>query len=304
MANTTFSDLKKKKKSTDILREKMEKAGGQKEFKGDERYWKLTLDKTGVGAAVIRFLPAPMGEEDEFVRICNHGFKSTSGKWFIHNCPTTIKKDCPVCDLNTELWNTNIEANQNIARNRKRKLQYISNILVITDPANRENEGKVFLFSYGKKIFTKIMDATKVDANGIEERVPIDPFDFWEGADFILKSEKVDGYVNYEKSSFKAKSEIPGGEDRLKQIWESEYSLKDLISDDKFESYEELSKRLQQVLGIKSENNSNESVSKQVNSVVKSKVLTKEEENDDIPFVTDDDSDDIDLEQLEEMMKD
>jgi hypothetical protein len=209
--------------------------------------FKLETDKMGNGRAVIRFLPAPPGEEDPFVKLYNHGFQH-NGKWFIENCPTTVGRQCELCTRNSELWNSGVEADKEIARNRKRKLSYYSNIFVISNPANPELEGQVMLFRYGAKIFDKIKSAMKPE---FEEDTPIDAFDFWTGADFRLRVKQVAGYPNYDDSSFASISVLNGDDDKLKEIWEKEYSLQELISADKFKGEEEFTKRLDFVLGNK-----------------------------------------------------
>lgn len=253
-----FSDLKKQSKLGSLTQklvqevEKMNSTGGS----DDDRFWKLSVDKTGNGFAVIRFLPPPEGEDLPFVRIYSHGFQGPGG-WYIENSLTTLGQKDPVSEHNTQLWNNGTDAGKEQARKQKRKLTYVSNIYVVKDPANPENEGKVFLFKYGKKIFDKIMDAAKPE---YEDEVAIEAFDFWKGANFKLKAKNVAGYRNYDSSEFGPQSVLSpdGGADSdemndlaLEQIWKREYSLQELISPDKFKTYEELKKRLDSVLGNK-----------------------------------------------------
>ena len=188
-----------KKRSGDVsaLSDKMEKMNDKKSYK-DDRYWRPELDKSSNGYAVIRFLPAPGDEELPFARLYTHGFQGKGG-WFIENCPTTIGGKCPLCEVNNDLWNSGLESDKDIARQRKRRLSYISNILVVSDPSNPQNEGKVFLYKYGKKIFDKIQESMKPE---FADETPVDPFDFWKGANFKLKVRKVAGYINYDKSEF------------------------------------------------------------------------------------------------------
>jgi hypothetical protein len=242
-----FSDLKKKSKTmTEQLSKEMEKLNSKGSYEKDERFWSLERDKAGNGYAVIRFLPAIEGEEIPWVRLFSHGFKGKGG-WMIENCPTTIGKKCPICEGNNELWNSGIESDKAIARDRKRKLSYISNILVVKDPAHPENEGKVFLFKYGAKIFEKIND--KMNPKFDDEK-PINPFDFWQGCNFKLKATVGDGgYVNYEKSSFENPSALHDGEDsELEALWKKEHSLQSFVAHDQFKSYDELKDRLHTVL--------------------------------------------------------
>jgi len=213
----------------------------------DERLWKPELDKSGNGYAVIRFLPAPDGEEMPWAKIWSHAFKGPGGQWYIENSLTTLGKDDPVGELNRELWNSGRESDKNIARAQKRKLSYYSNIYVVSDPAHPENEGKVFLYKYGKKIFDKLVEAMQP---AFADETPIDPFNFWKGADFKLKIRKVDGYWNYDKSEFAQPNTLGDfDDDRLEQIWKEGYSLAEFEDSKNFKTYEKLKARLDLVLG-------------------------------------------------------
>lgn len=203
----------------------------------DERFWKPELDKTATGYAVIRFLPAPENEDLPWVKVWSHAFQGPTGKWFIENCPTTSGGKCPVCEENSQLWNSGIESDKDIARERKRKISYYSNILVVSDPKNPQNEGKVFLYKYGKKIFDKIMTAMQPQ---FQDETPINPFDLWEGANFKLKISKVDGYWNYDKSSFESTTAVGPDDGARETLWGREYSLADFVSGDSIKSYTEL----------------------------------------------------------------
>jgi hypothetical protein len=175
----------------------------------------------------------------------SHGFQGKGG-WFIENCPTTLGLPCPVCEGNNELWNSGVESDKEIARQRKRKLSYISNIYVVSDPANKQNEGKVFLYKYGKKIFDKISEKMKPQ---FEDESPMNPFDFWAGANFKLKIRTVQGYVNYDKSEFDSPEAFLDGNDKdLEKIWAMQYSLREFTNPSQFKSYEDLSSKLKQVL--------------------------------------------------------
>ncbi len=242
----SFAQMKKNAQTgIDKLQKEMEKQGGKEGYQKDERLWSLERDKSGNGMAVIRFLPAPEGEDFPMVRVFSHGFQGKGG-WFIENCPTTHGRKCPVCEANNELWNSGIEDNKKIARDHKRKLSYISNILVVSDPSNRENEGKVFLYKYGKKIFDKLQDA--MNPSDADE-AKINPFDFWQGANFKLKAHLESGYVSYDKSGFSTPTQLFEGEDaKLESLWKKEHSLKEFVADDQFKSYEELSTRFAQVM--------------------------------------------------------
>ncbi len=244
----SFSDLKKRRgrKGTEALADeaaKMNKPGGSFD---DDRFWKPTRDKSDNGFAVIRFLPAVEGEDIPWVRIFSHGFKGPKGQWFIENCPTTNLGKCPACERNSELWNSGIDANKDIARNRKRRLQYISNVYIVSDPKNPENEGKVFLYKYGTKIFTKLMDAMDPD---FEDEASINPFCFWEGADFKIKIRRVKGFVNYDKSEFASASKFLEGDDEaLEALYAGQHKLQPFIDNSEFKTYDELRSRVESVL--------------------------------------------------------
>jgi hypothetical protein len=205
------------------------------------------MGKDGVGSAVIRFLPAPDGEELPWAKMYSHAFQGPGG-WYIENSLTTIGQKDPLGEYNRELWNTGSETNKEIVRKQKRKLNYYSNIYVVKDPANPQNEGKVFLFKYGKKIFDKIMEAMQPE---FEDEEPINPFDFWAGANFKLKIVKKDGYWNYDKSEFDRVAPLLDDDDALETIWKKEFSLTAITAPDQFKSYEDLERRMNTVLGVK-----------------------------------------------------
>ena len=231
---------------------KGESAPQEKKSYVDERLWKPELDKSGNGYAVIRFLPAVSGEDLPWAKVWNHAFQGPTGQWFIENSRTTLGrgpdgKD-PVSEYNSSLWNSGVETDKEIARKQKRKLSYYSNIYVVSDSKNPHNEGKVFLFRYGKKIFDKLMAAMQPE---FEDESPINPFDFWKGANFKLKIRKVDGYWNYDKSEFEAPSAILDDDSTIERIWKEQYSLADFTAPSNFKSYEELKTRLDAVLSGK-----------------------------------------------------
>jgi hypothetical protein len=244
-----FADLKKQSKLGSLtakLVKEVEKMNNTTSS-GDDRVWKLDVDKSGNGYAVIRFLPAPDGEDLPFVKLYSHAFQG-SGGWYIENSLTTLNQRDPVSELNTELWNNGTDSGKEVARKQKRKLTYVSNIYVVKDPANPDNEGKVFLYKYGKKIFDKLTEAMQPE---FEDESPIDPFDFWQGANFKLKAKNVAGYRNYDSSEFAAQSALLDDDDAMEAIWKKQYSLSELVAPDQFKSYDELKKRLEYVLGTK-----------------------------------------------------
>ena len=224
---------------------KEESAPQEKKSYVDERLWKPELDKAGNGYAVIRFLPAIEGEDMPWAKIWNHAFQGPTGQWYIENSLTTVGQKDPVSEHNTKLWNTGLESDKEIARKQKRKLQYYSNIYIVSDAKHPENVGKVFLFRYGKKIFDKLMAAMQPE---FPDESPINPFDFWEGANFRLKIRKVDGYWNYDKSEFEKPSKLDEDDNKIEEIWKKQYSLNDFTAATNFKSYEELKTRLDAVL--------------------------------------------------------
>ena len=214
----------------------------------DDRFWKPTRDKAGNGYAVIRFLPQKEGEDLPWVRYWDHGFKGPTGLWYIENSLTSIGQPDPVSEHNSILWNSGRDEDKAIAREQKRRLHYVSNVLVISDPDNPQNEGKVFLYKFGKKIFDKIMDVMQPQ---FADETPVNPYDFWEGADFKLKIRKVEGWVNYDKSEFSSPTSLfDGDESRLTEVYEKLYSLQDFLDPANYKTYDELKVKLNRVLGV------------------------------------------------------
>ena len=242
----SFKDMKRKSVgSISELTKKLETAEKKNSYQ-DDRFWKPTLDKASNGMAVFRFLPAPENEDMPWAKLYTHAFK-VGGRWYIENSRTTIGEKDPVSEMNSELWNSGLESDKDIARDRKRKLSYISNILVLKDPGAPENEGKVFLYKYGVKIFNKIQEAMQPE---FDDEDPINPFDYWAGANFKLKVRKVGGYINYDKSEFESPSELLGGDDgKLEELWKTQHSLQAFVAPDQFKTYDELKKKLQEVVG-------------------------------------------------------
>ena len=240
----------KKSNSLDKLLGAVQKENAPQEKKSyvDERLWKPHLDKTGNGYAVIRFLPAVEGEDLPWAKLWNHAFQGPTGQWYIENSLTTLGQNDPVSEMNSAYWNSGVESDKEIARRQKRKLQYFANIYVVEDPANPENEGKVFLYRFGKKIFDKCMEAMQP---AFKDETPVNPFDFWEGANFKLKIRKVDGYWNYDKSEFGAAEALFDNDDKLEDVWGKQYSLEEFTSPSNFKSYDELKTRLDNVLAGK-----------------------------------------------------
>ena len=246
----SFASLKKaasKGSTLSKLTQEIEKLNQPQTTGADERLWKPELDKSGNGYAVLRFLPAPDGEDMPWAKIWSHSFKGPGGQWYIENSLTTIGKDDPVGEMNRELWNSGRESDKATARTQKRKLSYYSNIYVVSDPAHPENEGRVFLYRYGKKIFDKLVEAMQP---AFADETPLDPFNLWKGADFKVKIRKVDGYWNYDKSEFAAPATLGKLDDtELEEIWKKSYSLAEFEAPKNFKSYEQLKSRLNLVLG-------------------------------------------------------
>jgi len=247
----SFADLKKQSKLGSLtakLVKEVEKMNNNGASSGDDRLWKLECDKSGNGYAVIRFLPAPNGEDLPFVKLYSHAFQGPGG-WYIENSLTTLGQKDPVSEYNSMLWNNGTDAGKELARKQKRKLTYIANIYVVKDPANPDNEGKVFLYKFGKKIFDKLTAAMQPE---FEDEEAIDPFDFWQGANFKLKAKNVAGYRNYDSSEFARPDALLDDDDAMEAIWKRQYSLQDFVGADQFKDYDTLKKRLDYVLGAKS----------------------------------------------------
>lgn len=262
----SFADLKRSSSANfEKLTKELSKLNSNNSDRNDNsNIWKPATDKAGNGYAVIRFLPAPDGEDIPFVRIWDHGFQGPGG-WYIEKSLTTLGKDDPVTEYNSTLWNTGLDSDKEIARKQKRRLSYYSNIYVVKDPANPENEGKVFLYKYGKKIFDKLNDLMNPS---FEDEKPVNPFDLWSGANFKLKIRKVEGYPNYDKSEFDTPGPLSDNDEELERIYKQEYSLKELVDPKHFKSYDELKAKLDRALG---RNTSTQNTRKQV-------------EEDDVPF--------------------
>lgn len=290
---SNFATLKKSTMSLDRLAKEIEKMNApatQERNTEDTRFWKLERDKSGNGSAVIRFLPSAAVDGDDslpWVRVFDHGFKGPTGKWYIEKSLTTLNQKDPVSEYNTKLWNESSDDNspqRKQARAQKRRLQYISNILVVSDPKNPENEGKVFLFKYGKKIFDKITLLTNPQFDGDD---PINPFDFWRGANFKIRIRTVDGYPNYDQSVFAEPSAVSDNDSELEKIWKSQHSLKEFVAPSSFKSYEDLKKRLDEVLGLdaSAETMRRESVARTSSSVrttVSDSIMTLDDDDDDL----------------------
>ena len=245
----SFKDLKKQSSLGSLTQKLVKEVEKMNTTSGgaDERLWKPEVDKTGNGYAVIRFLPAPEGEDIPWAKIYSHAFQGPGG-WYIENSLTSVGKKDPVSEHNRELWNSGNESDKDTVRKQKRKLSFYSNIYVVKDPANPQNEGKVFLYKYGKKIHDKIVEAMQPE---FEDETPINPFDFWAGANFKLKLQKKDGFWNYDKSEFDSVSPLLEDDDALEALWKKQYSLTAITAADQFKSYEDLQKRLKYVLGQK-----------------------------------------------------
>jgi hypothetical protein len=248
----SFSDMKQRSKTNlaSLIKETEKISNPKTGFSdSDDRYWRPELDKSGNGYAVVRFLPAPEGEDLPWARIWNHGFQGPGG-WYIENSLTTLGQKDPVSEHNSTLWNSGIEANKEVARKQKRRLNYTANVYILKDPAHPENEGTIKLYRFGKKIFDKINDLMNPE---FEDESPVNPFDLWAGANFKMKIRKVEGYSNYDKSEFEAPSALLEDDDKMEEIWKSENSLKELVSEDKFKTFDELKTKLDRVLGLGSE---------------------------------------------------
>ena len=281
--SASFASLKKSRKtSLDSLVKAAEKLTARTDNGPDQRLWKAEVDKSGNGYAVFRFLPAPKNEDVPWVKIYDHGFQGPGG-WYIENSRTSLgsgEKD-PVSEHNSMLWNSGVESNKDIARKQKRRLKYFSNVLVVKDPANPSNEGKVFLYQYGAKIFEKLQNAMQPE---FEDETPVNPFDLWEGANFKLKIRNVGGFRNYDMSEFESSSPVEGDDDKLEEIWNSQYSLVEFLDPKNFKTYEVLQARLNHVLG-----KPNLQV---VDNEAPAPVMKTAESKDEVPWSSNDEEDD------------
>lgn len=246
---SSFAALRKNRNSIDRLVQESQKLNTQATTNNnkDTRFWQATVDKAGNGFSIIRFLPESNGEDLPWVRLFSHGFQGPGG-WYIENSLTTLNQKDPCGEINSKLWNNGTDTGKEQARKQKRRLQYISNIYIVKDSGNPENEGKVFLYKFGKKIFDKCNEAMQP---AFEDETPINPFDFYTGAEFKLKIRKVEGYRNYDKSEFDSQSEfLDGDDDELEAVWNKQHSLQEFVAPDQFKSYAELETRLVRVLGL------------------------------------------------------
>ncbi len=244
-----FNALKKNRSSSlDKLNAQLDKITTKSYSDPNEgKFWKPTRDKAGNGFAIIRFLPPSQGEEMPFVRIWDHGFQGPNGQWYIENSLTTLGQDDPVSEYNSKLWNSGLESDKDLARKQKRRLKYVANIYVVKDSANPENDGKVFLYQFGKKIFDKLNDLMNPS---FEDEKPVNPFDLWEGANFRLKIRQFEGYPNYDKSEFDGPTSLFDDDDKLESTWKSQHSLQELLDPKNFKSYSELKTKLYRVLDL------------------------------------------------------
>ena len=274
--NTSFADLKRSRKSLydKIVTETNKMQSGGNQGGADTRFWQPEVDKAGNGYAIIRFLPAPKGEDLPWVRLFSHGFQGPGG-WYIENSLTTLNEKDPVGEYNSMLWNRGDEAGKEQARKQKRRLNYISNIYVVKDPSNPQNEGKVFLYKFGKKIFDKINDLMNPE---FEDEAAINPFDFWEGANFKMKIRNVEGYRNYDKSEFDSASALLDEDDELERIWGTQYSLQEFLDRKNFKSFAELQAKLNRVLGATAVSSTAEEVNEDVFNEPRQTAAPKAEE--------------------------
>lgn len=284
---SSFANLKRSSGSSlEKLSKAVESMNTSNYDNDEDKYWKCELDKSSNGYAIIRFLPSPPQDGDDglpWVKYYDHGFQGPGG-WYIEKSLTSINGKDPLGEYNSDLWATGIEANKEIARKQKRRLHYVSNIYIVKDPRHPENEGQIKLFKFGKKIFEKITQAMNPQ---FEDEKPIDPFDFWNGANFKLKIRKVDGYQNYDLSEFDAPGPLFDDDDAMEEIWKKEHSLKEILDPKNFKTYDELKSRLDRVLGLNSPNISRNNTAEAVRS---QKIEDKEREIDS-SFVDENDED-------------
>ena len=251
----SFADLKAKANDMRSLVGAAGTGTSEKKSYGDDRMWKPSVDKAGNGYAVIRFLPTVEGDDLPWAKYWDHFFQGPTGQWYVEKSLTTIQKDDPVSEMNSKLWNTGIEADKDMARKRKRRLHYVSNIYVVSDPENKANEGKVFLYGYGAKIFEKIMDSMQPK---FQDESPVNPFDMWKGANFKMKIANVAGYRNYDRSEFSPAEALDADDSALEAIYNKQYALGEFTDPSSFKSYSELNLKLTRVLGEEVKTNRSE----------------------------------------------
>ena len=244
----SFADLKRNRTDlSKLVAQAQETSGTQTTRQSDDtRFWQPTRDKAGNGYAVIRFLPGDAQAATPWVRYWDHAFKGPTGQWYIEKSLTSIGQQDPLSELNSKMWNSGVEADKAIVRQRKRNLRYIANVLIVSDPSAPENEGQVKLYRFGKKIFDKIMDSMQPQ---FPDEAPVNPFDMWEGADFTVKIRKVEGYPNYDASSFKAPAAVSADESYLEDLYNKQYDLGEWVDPKNYKTYDELKSRLAMVLG-------------------------------------------------------
>ena len=292
-----FSKLKKSSGSNlDAMKQKLQSLASSENKSDKDNYWRPEVDKAGNGMATIRFLPAAAVDGDDglpWAKIFEHGFQGPGG-WLIDKCLTTKNQQCPVCEHNSKLWNSGIEANKEIVRKQKRKLSYVANVYIVSDPKHPENEGQVKLFKFGAKIFEKITEAMNP---AFEDETPINPFDFWKGANFKLKITKVAGYQNYDKSEFMSPSALLEDDAELEKIWKSQHSLTELTADKEFKTYDAMKARLDKVLGL----NDDGDAPRARTTVEQAKAAPAQKKNDDVPW---DSSEEDDMEYFAKLADD
>jgi hypothetical protein len=277
-----FSKMKQASGNLDKLAKAVEALNNSEGSSDKDKFWKPEVDKAGNGMATIRFLPTSPQDGDSlpWVKIFSHGFQGPGG-WLIDNCLTTKNQQCPVCEHNNKLWNSGIEANKEIVRKQKRKLNYITNIYIVNDPKHPENNGTVKLFKFGAKIFEKITEAMNPQ---FEDETPINPFDLWKGANFKLKITKVAGYQNYDKSEFESSSALSNDDEELEKIWKSQHALSTLVEDKEFKSYDALKARLDKVLGLNGDEPVVKTTVEQAKSEPRKPVMVEKEDDDDMAY--------------------
>ena len=277
-----FSKLKQASGNLDKLAKAVEALNSSEVSSDKEKFWKPEVDKAGNGMATIRFLPTSPQDGDSlpWVKIFSHGFQGPGG-WLIDNCLTTKNQQCPVCEHNNKLWNSGIEANKDVVRKQKRKLNYITNVYIVNDSKHPENNGTVRMFKFGAKIFEKITEAMNPQ---FEDETPINPFDMWKGANFKLKITKVAGYQNYDKSEFESPSVLKDDDEELEKIWKSQHSLSVLVEDKEFKSYDALKSRLDKVLGLNGEEPVTKTTVEQARSEPRKPVIVDVDEDDDMAY--------------------
>ena len=232
------------------LNQKQESQQAGQPVNADQRFYKPKFNKDGTFSAVVRFLPGPVkdgNEEISMIKKYSHYFSGPGGK-YDEECLTTISQQCPVCDENKKCWDA---GDKQTSRTRARVNSGITNILVINDPQAPENNGKVFLYKFGKKIIEKINEAKK-PTNPTKKAIEV--FSYYEGANFYITGKKTvtaegQKFTDYTSSSFESNPSAIGDDNYIESIDKQLHSVEEFIKPTNFKSYAALQELFSRVMG-------------------------------------------------------